>query len=180
MSRIGRKPISLPKGVEIKIDGSLISVKGSKGTLEMQVMPQINVSQEDANLIVTRQSEIKTVRAAHGMTRAILNNMVTGVNSGVEKVLEIVGVGYRAQMQGKNLVLSLGFSHPVELVPPEGIEFACESPIKIVVRGIDRQVVGQVAANIRGYRPPEPYKGKGIRYSGEYVIRKAGKAGAKK
>ncbi len=180
MSRIGRKPISLPKGVEIKIDGSLVSVKGSKGTLEMQVMPQINVSQEDANLIVTRQSEIKTVRAAHGMTRAILNNMVTGVNSGFEKVLEIVGVGYRAQMQGKNLVLSLGFSHPVELVPPEGIEFACESPIKIVVRGIDRQVVGQVAANIRGYRPPEPYKGKGIRYSGEYVIRKAGKAGAKK
>jgi large subunit ribosomal protein L6 len=180
VSRIGRKPISLPKGVEIKIDGSLISVKGSKGTLEMQVMPQINVSQEDANLIVTRQSEIKTVRAAHGMTRAILNNMVTGVNSGFEKVLEIVGVGYRAQMQGKNLVLSLGFSHPVELVPPEGIEFACESPIKIVVRGIDRQVVGQVAANIRGYRPPEPYKGKGIRYSGEYVIRKAGKAGAKK
>ena len=180
MSRIGRKPISLPKGVEIMIDGSLISVKGSKGTLEMQVMPQINVSQEDANLIVTRQSEIKTVRAAHGMTRAILNNMVTGVNSGFEKVLEIVGVGYRAQMQGKNLVLSLGFSHPVELVPPEGIEFACESPIKIVVRGIDRQVVGQVAANIRGYRPPEPYKGKGIRYSGEYVIRKAGKAGAKK
>ena len=180
MSRIGRKPIPLPKGVEIKIDGSLISVKGSKGTLEMQVMPQINVTQEDADLIVTRQSEIKTVRAAHGMTRAILNNMVTGVNSGFEKVLEIVGVGYRAQMQGKNLVLSLGFSHPVELVPPEGIEFACESPIKIVVRGIDRQVVGQVAANIRGYRPPEPYKGKGIRYSGEYVIRKAGKAGAKK
>ena len=180
MSRIGRKPISLPKGVEIKIDGSLISVKGSKGTLEMQVMPQINVSQEDANLIVSRQSEIKTVRAAHGMTRAILNNMVTGVNSGFEKVLEIVGVGYRAQMQGKNLVLSLGFSHPVELVPPEGIEFACESPIKIVVRGIDRQLVGQVASNIRGYRPPEPYKGKGIRYSGEYVIRKAGKAGAKK
>ena len=180
MSRIGRKPIPLPKGVEISINGSLVSVKGSKGTLEMQVMPQINVSQEDANLIVTRQSEIKTVRAAHGMTRAILNNMVTGVNSGFEKVLEIVGVGYRAQMQGKNLVLSLGFSHPVELVPPEGIEFACESPIKIVVRGIDRQVVGQVAANIRGYRPPEPYKGKGIRYSGEYVIRKAGKAGAKK
>ena len=180
MSRIGRKPISLPKGVEIMIDGSLISVKGSKGTLEMQVMPQINVSQEDANLIVTRQSEIKTVRAAHGMTRAILNNMVTGVSNGFEKILETVGVGYRAQMQGKNLVLSLGFSHPVELVPPEGIEFACESPIKIVVRGIDRQLVGQVASNIRGYRPPEPYKGKGIRYSGEYVIRKAGKAGAKK
>ena len=114
------------------------------------------------------------------MTRAILNNMVTGVSSGFEKVLEIVGVGYRAQMQGKNLVLSLGFSHPVEVEPPAGIEFACESPIKIVVRGIDRQLVGQVASNIREYRPPEPYKGKGIRYSGEFVIRKAGKAGAKK
>ncbi|NLX84540.1 MAG: 50S ribosomal protein L6 [Synergistaceae bacterium] len=180
MSRIGRKPIPLPTGVEIKIDGKLVSVKGSKGTLEMQIMPHIDVTQEDANLIVTRQSEIKAVRAAHGMTRAILNNMVTGVNSGFEKVLEIVGVGYRAQMQGKNLVLSLGFSHPVELVPPTGIEFVCESPTKIVVRGIDRQLVGQIASNIREYRPPEPYKGKGIRYSGEYVIRKAGKAGAKK
>ena len=180
MSRIGRKPIPLPKGVEVKIEGSHISVKGSKGTLEMEVMPQINVAQEDGQLIVKRESEIKAVRAAHGMTRAILNNMVTGVRNGFEKILEIVGVGYRAQMQGKNLVLSLGFSHPVEVIPPAGIEFACESPIKIVVRGIDRQLVGQVASNIREYRPPEPYKGKGIRYSGEYVIRKAGKAGAKK
>lgn len=180
MSRIGRKPIPLPKGVEVKIEGSHISVKGSKGTLEMEVMPQINVAQEDGQLIVKRESEIKAVRAAHGMTRAILNNMVTGVSNGFEKILEIVGVGYRAQMQGKNLVLSLGFSHPVEVVPPAGIEFACESPIKIAVRGIDRQLVGQVASNIREYRPPEPYKGKGIRYSGEYVIRKAGKAGAKK
>ena len=180
MSRIGRKPIPLPKGVEVKIEGSHVSVKGSKGTLEMQVMPQINVAQEDGQLIVKRESEIKAVRAAHGMTRAILNNMVTGVSNGFEKILEIVGVGYRAQMQGQNLVLNLGFSHPVEVIPPAGIEFACESPIKIVVRGIDRQLVGQVASNIREYRPPEPYKGKGIRYSGEYVIRKAGKAGAKK
>ena len=180
MSRIGRKPIPLPKGVEVKIEGSHVSVKGSKGTLEMEVMPQINVAQEDGQLIVKRESEIKAVRAAHGMTRAILNNMVTGVSNGFEKILEIVGVGYRAQMQGQNLVLNLGFSHPVEVVPPAGIEFACESPIKIVVRGIDRQLVGQVASNIREYRPPEPYKGKGIRYSGEYVIRKAGKAGAKK
>ena len=131
MSRIGRKPIPLPKGVEVKIEGSHISVKGSKGTLEMEVMPQINVAQEDGQLIVKRESEIKAVRAAHGMTRAILNNMVTGVSNGFEKILEIVGVGYRAQMQGKNLVLSLGFSHPVEVVPPAGIEFACESPIKI-------------------------------------------------
>lgn len=180
MSRIGRKSIKLPKGVEVRIDGKRVSVKGAKGTLEMDVMPNINVAVEDESVTVSRESEIKTVRAAHGMTRALINNMVTGVSSGFEKILEIVGVGYRAQMQGKNLVLSLGFSHPVEVIPPAGIEFACESPIKIVIRGIDRQLVGQTASNIRGYRPPEPYKGKGIRYSGEYVIRKAGKAGAKK
>lgn len=180
MSRIGRKPIQLPKGVEIKIDGSMIEAKGPKGTLSMEIMPQIKVSVEDGQIIVIRESEIKAVRAAHGMTRAMIANMVTGVNSGFEKVLEIIGVGYRAQLQGKNLVLSLGFSHPVEVVPPDGIEFAADSPIKIAVRGIDRQLVGQIAANIRGYRPPEPYKGKGIRYAGEHVMRKAGKAGAKK
>lgn len=180
MSRIGRKPIPLLEGVEVKVDGKHVSVKGSKGTLEMDVMPLINVTTEGSQIIVSRESEIKAVRAAHGMTRAILSNMVTGVNSGFQKTLEIVGVGYRAQMQGSTLVLSLGFSHPVEVAPPAGIEFICESPIKIVVRGIDRQLVGQVASNIREYRPPEPYKGKGIRYSGEFVIRKAGKAGAKK
>lgn len=180
MSRIGLKPIALPKGVEVKIDGKHISVKGSKGNLEMDVMPMIDVRIEDDQIIVSRENEAKPVRAAHGMTRAILSNMLMGVNSGFEKTLEIIGVGYRAQMQGKNLNLSLGLSHPVEVVPPEGIEFTCESPVKIIVRGIDKQVVGQVASNIRGYRPPEPYKGKGIRYSGEYVIRKAGKAGAKK
>lgn len=180
MSRIGRKAITLPKGVEVKIDGKHVFVKGAKGALEIDVMPMINVAVVDETVIVSRESEVKAVRAAHGMTRALINNMVTGVNAGFQKVLEIVGVGYRAQMQGKNLVLNLGFSHPVEVIPPEGIEFACESPIKIVVRGIDRQLVGQTASNIRGYRPPEPYKGKGIRYSGEFVIRKAGKAGAKK
>ncbi|NLV81403.1 MAG: 50S ribosomal protein L6 [Synergistaceae bacterium] len=180
MSRIGYKPIALPEGVEVKIDGKHISVKGSKGNLEMDVMPLIDVKMEDGQIIVSRENEAKPVRAAHGMTRAILSNMLTGVNSGFEKTLEIIGVGYRAQMQGKNLSLSLGLSHSVEVVPPEGIEFVCESPVKIIVRGIDKQVVGQVAANIRGYRPPEPYKGKGIRYSGEFVIRKAGKAGAKK
>lgn len=180
MSRIGRKPISLPKGVEIKTEGNSIQVKGPKGTLTMDIMPLITVTVEDGQVIVARQSDVKPVRAAHGMTRAMIANMITGVNTGFEKVLEIVGVGYRAQLQGKNLVLSLGFSHPVEVVPPAGIEFTAESPIKISVRGIDRQLVGQVAANIRGYRPPEPYKGKGIRYAGEYVIRKAGKAGAKK
>ena len=180
MSRIGRKAITLPKGVDVKIDGQHVTVKGAKGTLEMDVMPNIAVAIEEGLVHVTRAKDDKPVRAAHGMTRALIGNMVNGVNDGFQKVLEIVGVGYRAQMQGKNLVLSLGFSHPVEVVPPAGIEFACESPIKIIVRGIDKQLVGQVASNIRGYRPPEPYKGKGIRYAGEYVIRKAGKAGAKK
>lgn len=179
MSRIGRKPIALPQGVEVKIEGKHVSVKGSKGTLAMDIMPQIDVKLEDGNVIVSRESEIKAVRAAHGMTRANLSNMITGVTSGFEKSLEIIGVGYRAQMQGKNLILSLGYSHNIEVVPPTGIEFACESPIKITVRGIDKQLVGQVAANVREYRSPEPYKGKGIRYAGEYVIRKAGKAGAK-
>lgn len=180
MSRIGRKPIPLPKGVEIKTEGNNIRVDGPKGTLSMDIMPMITVTVEDGQVIVARESDVKPVRAAHGMTRAMIANMITGVNTGFEKVLEIVGVGYRAQLQGKNLVLSLGFSHPVEVVPPAGIEFTADSPIKISIRGIDRQLVGQVAANIRGYRPPEPYKGKGIRYAGEYVIRKAGKAGAKK
>lgn len=180
MSRIGRKPIAIPSGVEVKLDGSNVQVKGPKGTLSMDIMPKITVSIENGQVNIGRESELKPVRAAHGMTRAMIANMITGVSAGFEKVLEIVGVGYRAALQGKNLVLSLGFSHPVEVIPPAGIEFTTDSPIKITVRGIDRQLVGQVAANIRGYRPPEPYKGKGIRYAGEYVIRKAGKAGAKK
>ena len=180
MSRIGRKAITLPKGVDVTVNGQHVTVKGAKGTLEMDVMQNISVAVADGTVSVTRANDDKAVRAAHGMTRALINNMVVGVTEGFQKVLEIVGVGYRAQMQGKNLVLSLGFSHPVEVVPPAGIEFACESPIKIIVRGIDKQLVGQVASNVRGYRPPEPYKGKGIRYAGEYVIRKAGKAGAKK
>lgn len=179
MSRIGRKPIVLPKGVDVKIEGSEVTVKGSKGTMTFGVMQNIEVALEDGRIAVKRANDEKSVRAAHGMTRAILSNMVTGVNQGFERVLEIIGVGYRAQMQGKNLVMALGFSHPVEVVPPEGIEFAVDGPTKIIVRGIDKQLVGQIAANIRGYRPPEPYKGKGIRYVGEYVIRKAGKAGGK-
>ena len=180
MSRIGRKAIPIPQGVEIKAEGKNVTVKGPKGELAMNVMPNIEVAIEDGSIKVTRANDNKAVRAAHGMTRALINNMVEGVSKGFTKVLEIVGVGYRAQMQGKNLQLSLGFSHLVDVVPPQGIEFKCESPIKIIISGIDKQLVGQVAANIRGYRPPEPYKGKGIRYAGEYVIRKAGKAGAKK
>lgn len=179
MSRIGRKPIPLPKGVEVKISGSAISIKGAKGQLEFSIMPNIDVKVEDGTINVSRENDEKSVRAAHGMTRAILNNMVIGVDKGFEKTLEIIGVGYRAQMQGKNLVMALGYSHPVEIEPPKGIEFAVDGPTKVLVRGIDKQLVGQIAANIRNCRPPEPYKGKGIRYAGEYVIRKAGKTGGK-
>ena len=179
MSRIGRKPIPLPKGVDVKVEDSAVTVKGAKGSLSFGIMPNISVTLDDGILSVARANDEKSVRAAHGMTRAILNNMIVGVSQGFEKVLEIIGVGYRAQMQGKNLVMALGFSHPVEVAPPDGIEFAVDGPTKVIVRGIDRQLVGQIAANIRGYRPPEPYKGKGIRYAGEYVIRKAGKAGGK-
>lgn len=179
MSRIGRKPIDLPSGVEVKLEGRRITVKGGKGTLEMDIMPLINVEVENNQIVVSRESELKNVRAAHGMTRALINNMITGVSKGFEKKLEIIGVGYRAAVQGKKLVLNLGYSHSIEVDPPAGIEFACESPINIKVSGIDKQLVGQVAANIREYRSPEPYKGKGIRYEGEYVIRKAGKAGGK-
>ncbi len=179
MSRIGRKPIPLPKGVDFKLDGSQITVKGTKGTMSFGILPNIAVSLDEGQVLVTRANDEKSVRAAHGMTRAILANMIKGVSEGFERVLEIIGVGYRAQVQGKNLVLSLGFSHPVEVVPPAGIEFAVDGPTKVIIRGIDKQLVGQVAADIRGYRPPEPYKGKGIRYLGEYVIRKAGKAGGK-
>lgn len=179
MSRIGNKPITLPSGVEVKVDGNHVTVKGGKGVLEMQTMPQIKVKLDGGAVQVERENETKQVKAAHGMTRAILNNMITGVSAGFEKKLEIVGVGYRAQMQGKTLVLNLGYSHDIKVEPPQGIEFACPSPINITVSGIDKQLVGQVAANIREWRSPEPYKGKGIRYEGEYVIRKAGKAGAK-
>jgi large subunit ribosomal protein L6 len=179
MSRIGRKPITLPKGVEVKIEGKEVTVKGAKGALVFGVLPEITVEMKEGSIHVARANDEKHNRAAHGMTRAILNNMVTGVSQGFERILEIIGVGYRAQMQGQNLVLSLGFSHPVEVAPPEGIELAVDGPTKVIVRGIDKQLVGQTAANIRGYRPPEPYKGKGIRYANEFVIRKAGKAGGK-
>lgn len=178
MSRIGRKAIVLPKDVDVKVDGQHVTVKGKKGTLEMDVMKDISVALEDGQVRVSRAEDTKALRAAHGMTRALINNMINGVVNGYQKTLEIVGVGYRAQMKGKTLVLNLGYTHLIEVVPPAGIEFACETPIKIIVRGIDKQLVGQVAANVRGYRPPEVYKGKGIRYAGEYVIRKAGKAGA--
>ena len=180
MSKIGRKPIALPQGVEVKLNGSHVTVKGAKGTLEMDIVPNIAVSVENGLVTVTRANETKPVKSAHGMTRALLNNMIIGVSQGFSKTLDIVGVGYRAQMKGKTLSMNLGYSHLVEIDPPAGITFACESPIKIVVSGIDKQLVGQTAANVREWRSPEPYKGKGIRYTDEYVIRKAGKTGGKK
>lgn len=179
LSRIGRKPITLPDGVTVNKEANKILVKGPKGQLSMDLVPGVDVQVEDGKVVVKRETDDKKMRAFHGMTRALLNNLVEGVSKGFEKQLEIVGIGWRAQMQGKNLILNVGYSHPVEYVAPEGIEIATDGPAKIIVRGIDKQKVGQVAAEIRGVRPPEPYKGKGIRYVGEHIIRKAGKAGAK-
>ncbi len=179
MSRIGRKAIPLPKGTTVLIHGDTITVKGAKGELDTPLMPGINVNIENDKVFVTRDNDAKQTCAWHGMTRALVANMVTGVNQGFQKTLEIVGVGWRAQMQGKKLILSLGFSHPVEYDPPKGIEIVVENPIKFIVKGIDKQAVGETSAVIRSYRPPEPYHGKGIRYSDEHIVRKAGKTGAK-
>jgi large subunit ribosomal protein L6 len=181
MSRIGIKPIPVPGTVTVEIGAdNAVSVKGPKGQLEQKLTPRIQIVQEDGLVRVTRNSEARDVKALHGLTRSLLNNMVVGVTDGYTKVLEIQGVGYRAQMQGKNLVLNVGFSHPVNMVPPEGITFAVEGNNRVLVSGINKQVVGEEAARIRGVRPPEPYKGKGIRYAGEFVRRKAGKAGKAK
>ena len=179
MSRIGRKPISLPPGVEITIKDNNITVKGPKGTLTQAIPEDITIEQQDSELLVKRPSDIKRHRAMHGLTRALVANMVTGVTTGFEKKLEMVGVGYRAQMQGSKLVINIGFSHPVEVDPPPGIEFEVPAVTKITVKGIDKQLVGNTAADIRAIRKPEPYKGKGLRYENEVVRRKAGKSGAK-
>jgi large subunit ribosomal protein L6 len=168
-------PIPLPAAVKVEIDGRNVSVTGPKGTLTREVVPEVRLHMEDGRLLVTRPSDSQRDRAMHGLTRALLANMVTGVDAGFRKTLELVGVGYRAQMQGSKLVLALGFSHPVEIDPPPGISFAIEGP-RVHIDGIDREQVGQVAADIRKLRPPEPYLGKGIRYQGEFVRRKAGKA----
>ncbi|HET9260451.1 MAG TPA: 50S ribosomal protein L6 [Acidimicrobiia bacterium] len=177
MSRIGNKPIELPAGVDIKIDGNHVKVKGSKGELERSFNERIGIDLEDGVLTVTRPDDERESRALHGLSRALLNNMVVGVSDGFRKELEIQGVGYRATMKGSGIELLVGFSHPVEIEAPDGITFEVPDQTKIVVSGIDKEQVGQVAANIRKVRPPEPYKGKGIRYAGEYVRRKAGKAG---
>jgi large subunit ribosomal protein L6 len=175
MSRIGKQPIPVPDGVEVTIEPERVRVKGPKGELAERVARDIDVQQQDGELVVTRPTDRGEHRAMHGLTRSLIFNMVEGVTNGYEKRLEIQGVGYRAQLQGRKLVLALGYSHPVEIEAPEGIEFEVPAPTRIVVRGISKQVVGEVAANIRKRRPPEPYKGKGIRYEGEYVPRKVGK-----
>lgn len=179
MSRIGRKPIPVPSGTTVAVEGGAVVVKGPKGRLETPMVPGIDVAVESGVIVVTRQNEQKQTKAFHGMIRALVANMVAGVSAGFRKELEIVGVGYRAQMQGKKLILNLGYSNPVEFEAPEGIELTVDGPTKLAVKGIDKQAVGQVSAIIRGFRPPEPYQGKGIRYAGEHIIRKAGKTGAK-
>jgi large subunit ribosomal protein L6 len=177
MSRIGRMPVTVPSGVDVAIDGRQVTVRGPKGTLTYTVAPPIEVAKNDGVLTVTRPNDEGEVRALHGLSRSLIANMITGVTAGYSKTLEIVGVGYRVQARGKDLEFSLGFSHPVMVVPPEGISFRVEAPTRFVVEGIDKQQVGEVAANIRKLRKPDPYKGKGVRYQGEQVRRKVGKAG---
>ncbi len=179
MSRIGRKPISIPSGVTVSVDGSTVKVKGPKGELARTFEPTMKVRVENNEVLVERPNDDKRERALHGLTRALLANMVTGVTDGFKKTLEIVGVGYRAEKKGKNLVVSVGYSHPVNYPEPTGITLTTPAPTTIVIEGIDKQKVGQVAAELREFRPPEPYKGKGIRYQGEQVRRKAGKTAGK-
>lgn len=177
MSRIGRLPIEIPGGVEVKIDGDLVNVKGPKGELALRVASPIEAKVEDGHVIVSRPDDERTSRALHGLTRTLINNNILGVTQGYQKSLEVVGTGYRVQSKGSGVEFAVGFSHPVIVDAPSGISFVVEGNNKLTISGIDKQQVGEVAANIRKIRPPEPYKGKGIRYSGEQVRRKAGKAG---
>ncbi|MBM6999635.1 50S ribosomal protein L6 [bacterium] len=176
MSRIGKQPIPVPAGVDVTIDGSTVSVKGPKGELSKTFSNILTIAREGDEILVTRPDDSRTARSLHGLTRTLINNMIVGVSQGFAKKLELQGVGYRAALKGKDLELSLGFSHPVIVTPEEGISFECPDNTHIIVHGIDNQRVGQVAADIRLKRPPEPYKGKGIRYEGEHVRRKLGKA----
>lgn len=178
MSRIGKNPIAIPAGVDVKIEDHVVTVKGPKGTLTQEFLKDVNIAMEDGKVIVTLANE--KAGNLHGLTRTLINNMVIGVTNGFEKTLEINGIGYRAQKQGNKLVLTLGYSHPVEVVEPEGVTIDVPAQNSIIVKGIDKQRVGQVAANIREFRLPEPYKGKGIKYAGERIRRKEGKAGGKK
>jgi len=177
MSRIGKRPITIPAKVQVAIDGTKVVVKGPKGELSRDLPTNVIVSQEGEILQVTRRDESRTSKQLHGLSRTLVANMVEGVSQGFQRRLEIQGVGYRAQVQGRNLVLNMGYSHQVQIVPPEGIQFAVEGTTNVIVSGYDKEIVGNTAAKIRDVRPPEPYKGKGIRYAGEVVRRKAGKTG---
>ncbi len=177
MSRVGKMPVAIPSGVDVKVDGKHVTVKGPKGELARQFHERVTISIDEGVAEVARQDDSREARSLHGLSRALLANMVQGVSEGFKKELEIVGVGYRAALKGQDLEMQLGFSHPVSVSAPEGISFEVPEQTKVIISGIDKELVGQVAANIRKIRPPEPYKGKGIRYSGEYVRRKAGKAG---
>ncbi|BAZ81785.1 50S ribosomal protein L6 [Sphaerospermopsis kisseleviana CS-549] len=179
MSRIGKRPITVPAKVQVAIDGTKVVVKGPKGELSRDLPANVIVSQEGETLLVTRRDETRTSRQMHGLSRTLVANMVEGVSQGFQRRLEIQGVGYRAQVQGRNLVLNIGYSHQVQIEPPDGIQFAVENNTNVIVSGYDKEVVGNTAAKIRAVRPPEPYKGKGIRYAGEVVRRKAGKTGGK-
>ena len=177
MSRIGRLPIPVPDGVDVTIDGRLVTVTGPKGTLSRELHPEMLISREDGTVVVARPTEQKTHKQLHGLTRTLVNNMVVGVTTGYRKGLEIQGVGYRAALNGRKLTMNLGYSHQVEIDPPAGISFELENPTHLAVVGIDKELVGELAAKVRASRKPEPYKGKGVRYAGEQVRRKAGKAG---
>ena len=180
MSRIGRQPVAIPAGVTVTIaDGNLVTVKGPKGELTRQFAHELTIEEKDGHIEVTRPNDLKRIKALHGLTRTLIHNMITGVTTGYEKVLEVNGVGYRAAKQGKKLVLNLGYSHPVEMEDPEGIETVCDGQNKIIVKGISKEKVGQYADEIRTKRPPEPYKGKGIKYDTEVIRRKVGKTGKK-
>jgi len=179
LSRIGKKPISVPKNVTVTLDGQTIKVKGTKGQLENTFHPNISIEMKDGEIIISRNNDLKENRALHGLTRALIQNMITGVSEGFKKTLDIVGVGYRAEMKGKNLFINIGYSHPIYFFPPEGVTIETTSPTQIVISGIDKQLVGAVAAKVRSFRKPEPYKGKGIKYSDEYIRRKAGKTAGK-
>ncbi len=180
MSRIGKQPVEVPTGVTVEINGTLVTIKGSKGELKKDFHPNMKIELKENQIIVTRPDDQKENKALHGLTRSLLANMVEGVTKGFEKQLELVGVGYRAQASGSKITLSLGFSHPIEYTAPQGIEFVIDKEKKniIVVKGIDKQVVGEAAAKVRSYKKPEPYKGKGIKYIDEYIARKAGKTAA--
>ena len=178
MSRIGRLPVAVPSAVTVSVSGGKVEVKGPKGSLSETIPALVDIAVADGVVTLTRSNDSKPAKSRHGLMRALVQNMVTGVSEGYEKELTTVGVGYRAALQGKNLELQVGFSHPVSIECPDGVEFEVPEQTRIIVRGIDKELVGQVAADIRAVRPPEPYKGKGIRYAGEYVRRKAGKAGA--